>query len=173
VRAALKTCLLVGLVAQPASVVIISYGVHLRTHSARFEEHEKAVWDRIIAEDRGKDYGPGIGLGMALASSWLFVGCIMLFPLFTIIFALFAIHSLVQWNRTAALVGSGALAVACCLVAFGQPRSALTSFDWGFIVLGAGELFHAVGLVLAAIGAPYVALRIRDSHLRPSCSSVV
>lgn len=169
----LRTCLLVGLVVQAASVVIISYGIHLRTQSDRFESYEKSVLAEVDVKSQGRDYGPGIAVGMILASTWWFVGCIMLFPLFTVIFALFLLHVIAQWNRIFALLGTGALAVVCCIVAFSQTRSALNAFDWGFTTLGAGELFHAMGLVITAIGAPYVALRTRESHLRPLRSAVV
>lgn len=173
VRAVLRTCLLVGLAAQAASVVVISYGVHLRTLSDRFGAYEKSVLAEMDAKSQGRDSAPGTAVGMILASTWWFVGCIMLFPLFIVIFALFLLRVITQWNRTIALLGSGALAVPCCLVAFAQSRSALEALDWGFATLGGGELLHGIGLVLSAIGAPYVALRTRASYHRPSRSAEV
>jgi hypothetical protein len=173
VRAVLRLCLLVGLAAQAASVVVISYGIHLRTRSERFEEYQESVLAEMNARSQGRDSGPGIAVGMVLASTWWFVGCLMLLPLFILIFALFLLHVIAKWNRTVMLLGIGTLAVVCLIVVLSQSRSALNSFNWGFLTLRAGETFHAVGLVLTASGAPLVALRTWDSHHRPSCSAVV
>jgi hypothetical protein len=163
-----RECLYAGLVTQAVSVFIISYGVHLKTQSDRFEEHERSVENRIIAKNPGKDLAPGLAVGMAAASSWMFHCCVMYFFTFACTFSLLVLHAIALYSRVLAIGATGGFCLFCLWFAYAILQGGWHAWEWGFITLAAGEILTAIGLLLTVIGAPCVVLRTDQAQPRTS-----
>jgi hypothetical protein len=109
--------------------------------------------ERIHADNPDKDLGPGLGVGVALASAWEFVGGVHVFLGFVFSGSLLVIRVLAQWNRSAAFIATGLFWLGCAWGIYVSYQAALDEFQWGFTTLGAGHSLLAIGLALGAIGS--------------------
>ncbi len=57
------------------NVAAIAYGTHLQVTSANYNNYRQQIMSTIDAGDSEHDYGPGVGVGLALTESWEFVAC--------------------------------------------------------------------------------------------------
>jgi hypothetical protein len=135
------------------SVVLSSYGTHLKSESPQLEEYETEARERMAAANPGSDGGSGIGIGIILASTWQFVGCVSAFMALVLMGGLLFVHAIALWNRKAAYLATGALALLCMLFVYTLSQSAKHHLDWGFDTLGSGELLVALALLLVAVGS--------------------
>jgi hypothetical protein len=160
----LRKLLGVGLITLWASVVVITFGTHLQTQSPRFKEYQKAMIDEVSASNHGKDFGPGIGIGIVLSTAWPLVGCFCVFVALLFSGGVYQLRAIAVWNRDVALLATGAFSLGCLCGAFVGLGEALDSFQWGFTVLGIGYLLSAVGLILGSIGSIHLIL---GTHAMP------
>jgi len=116
-----------------ASVLVVSFGAHLREQSPWFPEYENQCMSDIFSANPGTDLGQNL---FFLGFAWPFVGCCTAFVglAFTVGFS--ASFGLQRCNRVIGVFVAVMFSLGCGLgVILGQAE-ATESFRWGFCVLG-------------------------------------
>jgi hypothetical protein len=142
-----------ALLALWGSLPVVAFGTHLKCASPQYPAYSTQVIEGMAADSPGEDIGPAAGVGMALASFWPFVAlCHTVGAGVATGGALAARWIGVRRRGVGVLLGS-LVGLCCAWAVFGVVQAAASSFQWGFMVLGAGEVLYAVGFALAALAA--------------------
>lgn len=131
------------------SVPIVAYGTHLKFISPQYDAYMNEVAAEMTADNPGTDYGPGIGVGLAMAGAWPFVGACLGFGAAVATVGMLMARASTAWQTWARLLLIILVGLFCAWAAIATVSSTYSSATWGFVILGCGEAMSAVGFAFA------------------------
>ena len=159
-----------GLVLIWTSVVVITIGTHLQTLSPRFAEFEQAAVKQEAGTDGEERFNPAGRMALVLSFTWQFQCCFCGFLALVFMVGGLGIRVIRQRYRELALIGAGAFGLGCLVGAVLAVGDAVRNFQWGFVTLGIGFLFSAVGLVVGGLGVVCSLTAAEPVPAREACS---
>ena len=154
-----------ALLALWVSVPVVALGTYWKSIAPQYPAYEREASARMRAGDSGRDRGPAIAIGLALASAWPFVAVCSAFVAGAATCGVLVVQCVTMWRRVAGVLASVVVGACCALAAFAAGSSAAESFRWGFAVLGGGEVLAAAGFSLAAVAGVVSSLTL-ETHDR-------
>jgi len=159
-----RACLLTGIGFIWLSVVVVSWGTHLRTQSSNFETYRLATF-REHAGTTEERLNPVGRMALVMSFSWQFEFCFGAFVAAVLMAGLLGIRAVSRRYRNLSLFLAIAFSLGCLAGAVGNVSEARECFQWGFVTLGVGHLLCTAGLSSVSLAVARFSLRVMRSEL--------